>query len=562
MFKSFTFLLFLAVNFTVWSQMITADSIWCLPIGTAKPELSAGFGDIRPNHFHMGLDFRTDGIEGIPLYAVADGYISRIRISPSGYGRVIYIDHPNGLTSVYAHCSQFSERINSFVIPTQIQFKQNEIDWKFSPNELPVIKGEQIALSGNSGNSTGPHLHFELRDTKTEHALNPLLHGFHVSDATPPSLHGVRLLAIDENGYVIPGKSLVVPLTKNVHRVKLPQDFIQGKGKLGITISATDPMKSGGHGFGLFSAEIVSSNHEQFGFEMAEISFDDSRYVNNHMDYDEYKSKGIKYQKLFRNKHNPLTIYQLESLGGISLNGMDSISCSLMLEDVNGNVSQHELLIEYPFDMNHNKHPFFDSLLYFIPEALYTFRSENMKVLVDPNTFYEPIKKTMNFSLGQFGNSKTVIQKPICIEMRAKNTPAIEKQYLAINGDALESTRENGWLASESKQLGTFSIKVDTIAPKIVFMPTSSNVVIPNQFSWKMTDGQSGIAKYELLINGEWNTVYFDQKSNLVTWKNDRRATIIGPPSENVLSMEFRVTDRCGNVQIWSKVVSVIDEPR
>jgi hypothetical protein len=562
MFKSFTFLLFLAVNFTVWSQMITADSIWCLPIGTAKPELSAGFGDIRPNHFHMGLDFRTDGIEGIPLYAVADGYISRIRISPSGYGRVIYIDHPNGLTSVYAHCSQFSERINSFVIPTQIQFKQNEIDWKFSPNELPVNKGEQIALSGNSGNSTGPHLHFELRDTKTEHALNPLLHGFHVSDATPPSLHGVRLLAIDENGYVIPSKSLVVPLTKNVHRVKLPQDFIQGTDKLRITISSTDPMKSGGHGFGLFSAEIVSSNHEQFGFEMAEISFDDSRYVNNHMDYDEYKSKGIKYQKLFRNKHNPLTIYQLESLGGISLNGMDSISCSLMLEDVNGNVSQHDLLIEYPFEKNHNKHPFFDSLLFFIPEALYTFRSENMKVLVDPNTFYEPIKKTMNFSLGQFGNSKTVIQKPICIEMRAKNTPAIEKQYLAINGDALESTRENGWLASESKQLGTFSIKVDTIAPKIVFMPTSSNVVIPNQFSWKMTDGQSGIAKYELLINGEWNTVYFDQKSNLVTWKNDRRATIIGPPSENVLSMEFRVTDRCGNVQIWSKVVSVIDEPR
>ncbi|MBP5995875.1 MAG: M23 family metallopeptidase [Crocinitomicaceae bacterium] len=562
MFKSFTFLLLFAVNFTVWSQMITADSIWCLPIGTAKPELSAGFGDIRPNHFHMGLDFRTDGKEGIPLYAIADGYISRIRISSSGYGRVIYIDHPNGLTSVYAHCSQFSERINSFVIPTQIQFEQNELDWKFSPNELPVNKGEQIALSGNSGNSTGPHLHFELRDTKTEHALNPLLHGFHVSDVAPPSLHGIRLLAIDENGFVVPAKSLIIPLTKNVHRVKLPQDFIQGTDKLGITISATDPMKSGGHGFGLFSAEIVSSNHEQFGFEMADISFDDSRYVNNHMDYDEYKSKGIKYQKLFRNKYNPLTIYQLESRGGISLHGFDSISCSIILEDVNGNVSQHELLIEYPFEMKQMKHPFFDPLLYFLPEALYTFHSENMKVLVDPNTFYEPIKKTMNLSFGQFGNSKTVIQKPICVEMRAKNTPAIEKQYLAINGDALECTRENGWLASESKQLGTFSIKVDTVAPTIVFMPTSSNVVIPNQFSWKMTDGQSGIAKYELLINAEWNTVYFDQKNNLVTWKNDRRATIIGPPSENVLSMEFRVTDRCGNVQTWSKVVNVIDEPR
>jgi len=133
MFKSFTFLLLFSVHFTIWSQVITTDSIWCVPIGTVKPELSAGFGDIRPNHFHMGLDFRTDGKEGVPIYAIGNGFISRIRISPSGYGRVIYIDHPNGLTSVYAHCSKFSDRINSFVLPTQIQFKQNELDWKFSP---------------------------------------------------------------------------------------------------------------------------------------------------------------------------------------------------------------------------------------------------------------------------------------------------------------------------------------------------------------------------------------------------------------------------------------------
>ena len=125
MFKSLTFFLVLALNVSCWTQIITVDSSWHLPIGISVPELSAGFGDMRPNHFHMGLDFRTNGKEGIPLYAIADGYISRIRISPTGYGRVIYIDHANGLTSVYAHCSKFSDRMNSFVIPTQIQFKQN-----------------------------------------------------------------------------------------------------------------------------------------------------------------------------------------------------------------------------------------------------------------------------------------------------------------------------------------------------------------------------------------------------------------------------------------------------
>jgi hypothetical protein len=232
------------------------------------------------------------------------------------------------------------------------------------------------------------------------------------------------------------------------------------------------------------------------------------------------------------------------------------------LEDVNGNVSQHEIVLQYSYEMKKSQHTFFDPSHYFIPDSLYTFHSENMKVFVDPTTFYEPTKKSMNLSLGQFGNSKTVIQKPICVEMRAKSTLPMEKQYLSINGDALETTRENGWLAVESKQLGTFSIKVDTVAPAIVFLPTSSNVVVPSQFYWKITDVLSGIANYELLLNGEWTTVYFDQKSNLVTWKNDRRASIIGPPTENVLSMEFRVTDRCGNVQTWSKVMNVIDEPR
>jgi hypothetical protein len=185
-----------------------------------------------------------------------------------------------------------------------------------------------------------------------------------------------------------------------------------------------------------------------------------------------------------------------------------------------------------------------------------------MQVLVDPQTFYEPVKKDMKLPLGQFGNSKTVIQKPICIEMKAKNSVPIEKQYLTINGDALETTRENGYLASESKQLGTFSIKADTIAPIIQLIPTSSNVIVPSEFHWKITDGLSGIARYELLLNGEWTMVYLDQKSNVVSWKNDRRVTIIGPTTENVLLMELRVTDRCGNVQTWTKELHVIDEPR
>jgi hypothetical protein len=183
-----------------------------------------------------------------------------------------------------------------------------------------------------------------------------------------------------------------------------------------------------------------------------------------------------------------------------------------------------------------------------------------MNVFIDTLTFYEPVKKLEKLSTGQFGSSKTVIQKAICVELKGKNVIAIEKQYVSINGDALATTRENGWLSAESKQLGTFSIHVDTIVPVIQFMPTSSNNIVPSQFSWKITDSQSGISNYELFINGTWTVIYYDQKNTVVTWKNDKNATIIGPPSGNLLSMEFRVTDRCGNVQSWIKELHAIDE--
>ena len=561
MIKCLQILFFCCLHFFVRTQTVRVDSCWTSPIGIT-PVLSAGFGDIRPNHFHMGLDFRTNGVEGIPLFAVADGYISRIRISSSGYGRVLYINHPNGMTTVYAHCARFSERIMNVIVPLQVQFKENEFDWMLSPDQLPVAKGEQIALSGNSGNSTGPHLHFELRDTESEHALNPLLHGFHVDDIAAPVLHGIRLVGIDQNGYLIPGKSLSVLLTKWQHTVEIPKDFIAANEKIGVCISVTDPMKVGGHGFGLYAAEIWTNRSERFGFELKDISFDDSRYVNNHMDYNEYKSKGIKFQKLFRTKNNPLGIYTMQSLGGISLKGQDSVHCSLMLSDVNGNETQHTLQLIYPHELSLSSDPFYRSSNYFLPDSSYVFRTKNMVVEVDANTFYEPEKKSVNLSLSQFGSSKTVIQRPICLRMKVNPTLPIEKYYISVGGTALETSHEEGWLLTESKQLGTFSVKSDTVAPILKELPTSSNVLIPAFLSWKISDSQSGISSYDLYIDGEWTPIYYDQKNNCLIWQNNRRATIIGPKTEQFISLELIVKDRCGNKSVWKKSLFLIDAPR
>jgi hypothetical protein len=234
----------------------------------------------------------------------------------------------------------------------------------------------------------------------------------------------------------------------------------------------------------------------------------------------------------------------------------------LILTDVRGNTAQHVLTIQHPHLISQEQKSFFDQQTHFIPDSSYRINTSNMNVFVEGNTFYEPVKKLVKLSTGQFGSSKTVIQKAICVELKGKNSTAIEKQYIAVNGDALATTRENGWLSAESKQLGTFTTNVDTVAPVIQFMPTSSNNVVPSQFSWKITDRQAGIDRYDLFINGEWTIVYYDQKNDVVTWKNDLRATVIGPASKNVLSMELRVTDRCGNIQTWLKELFVIDEHR
>jgi murein DD-endopeptidase MepM/ murein hydrolase activator NlpD len=201
-------------SYSIKTQIVFCENGLHPPLGIPL-ELSATFGDIRPNHFHMGLDFRTNGREGIPIHAIDEGFISRIRISPSGYGKVIYVDHPNGTTSVYAHCSSFSTKINDFILPIQKKQFLNELDLSFTKNNLKVKKGEFLAYSGNSGNSTGPHLHFEIRNTKTEIAMNPLTVGFAVKDTLAPQITAFKLYAIDENGYVIPGKSKLMKVEKS-----------------------------------------------------------------------------------------------------------------------------------------------------------------------------------------------------------------------------------------------------------------------------------------------------------------------------------------------------------
>ncbi len=551
-------LFFILSIIAVFGQDVRIDSKYHSPLGIPL-QLSAIFGDIRPNHFHMGLDFKTNQKEGIPIYSISDGYISRIKISPNGYGRVIYIDHPNGITSVYAHCSAFSKEISDYILPKQVAAFSNDIDLKLEKNEFPLKKGDFIALSGNSGSSTGPHLHFELRETKTEHALNPLLYGFSITDNFSPSIDEIKVYAVDENGYLIPGKSMMVKVqkTKNgfvipSNKIILPKDFVPSYGQLAFSVSGTDRIGSNGTNCGLFENICLVDNDTLFHSVCDRISFDDSRYVNSHQDLDEYKKSKTRFHKLFKTAHNPLDIYHYESLGTLKIAPKDTLTVQISLKDVSKNNSNLSFTIITPSEAPLNSENFYSSKTYFLPDSAYHLVGKQMKIDIEPYTFYEPVKKFNEINNNRFGSSEIPIQKSFKVEMNSLPNINSEKQFIQVlsNGkaNALLTTRVNGKLNAESKLFGIYSVKIDTIAPKITplnFKETDS-VITNSNLTWKVSDSQTDIKNYNLLVNGEWFPLEYDLKSNRLIYVRDK----IHRMEETI---EVLVLDGCGNVGIWKK---------
>ncbi|MBM3185947.1 MAG: M23 family metallopeptidase [Bacteroidetes bacterium] len=555
------FVVFLFIGSKSVAQHVTVDSKYHSPLGIPL-QLSAIFGDIRPNHFHMGLDFKTNQREGIPIHSISDGYISRIRISPIGYGRVVYIDHPNGITSVYAHCSTFSEKITDFLEPFQVEAFSNNIDLKLRENELIVQKGELIALSGNSGSSTGPHLHFEIRDTKTEHGLNPLLHGFNIIDNSTPVIQALKIYAVDDKGYQIPGKSMIINVQKTKNGYSIPgnkiiltKDFIPDYGQLAFAVSGSDPIGLAGN-FGLFENICIIGNDTLFQSKYNRISFDDSRYVNSHQDLDEYKKSKLRFHKLFKTAHNPLHIYQFEQIGSIKVNPKDSLNVEIILKDVSKNSSTLRFSVVCPRETASKSERFYSSKTHFIPDSSYHFKSEQMEIDIEPFTFYEPIKKIKAIENNRFGNNEITIQKAFKVTMQPIKNINIElkNQYIQVvsNGKStpLFTKIENQKLTAESKVFGQFYVKIDTIAPKIFpeNFKESDTLIHGKKLIWKVLESQTDIFNYNILVNGEWKQLEYDLKTNrLIYFRKDK--TI------KTAIIEILVSDNCENIGSWKKIL-------
>jgi hypothetical protein len=523
--------------------------------------LAANFGELRPNHFHMGVDFKTNGVEGLPLYAIESGFISRIKVSPYGYGKVIYIDHPNGVTSVYAHCSGFKGKIDSLVRTIQQQIESTEIDVYFSPKDLPVKRGEIIALSGNTGHSSAPHLHFELRDTKTEDALNPLLNGFPIADHREPEIKGMKVYALNEDGFQIPGRSKYVKVVKGVGGfrvpgdvVKVPANFCSEKGGIGFSFDVIDFFDASMNVCGLYGSTLKRNEMDTiFCQRIDQISFDHSRYINSHKDYHEYKQAKRKLHKSFKTAQNPLDIYPSDELGIIHAKPGDLLSLYYAVFDVKNNSTKLQFTVSIEQGaMDQRKEPF-PSETYFHPDSAYHYVTEQVEFYCEKGTFYEPTRKDLSLKgTYAFGDPREPIQEPITVKLRI---PASindkSKCYIAVTTTGgrthnIDSQEEGDWTTGSSMELGTFKIRQDTLAPTV--QPSNfkgSSVAGKTKLTWKVSEYQTNIEDYDLYIDGKWHVLEYETKGDVF---------IFTKPSnlKGTHKVELIVRDTCGNERKWS----------
>jgi hypothetical protein len=269
--------------------------------------LNANFGEMRPNHFHMGLDLSTESRENLPVYAPADGFISRMKIETGGFGRAIYLDHPNGTTTLYAHMNRFIPAAEEYLEQQQYAQKTWKIDVKVPADVLPVKKGQLIGYSGNTGASQGPHVHFEIRDTKTENCLNPLRFRFLLPDVTPPDVF--RLVFYDRDKSVYEQSPIVYPVIKRGNQYHVPNRVELPFDKVFVAIQATDRMTGVPNANGFFAASLKIDDAFVTSFKLDNISYDQTRYLNGHIDYTHKMRNGAYYQMLFPAQKMDLPIY-------------------------------------------------------------------------------------------------------------------------------------------------------------------------------------------------------------------------------------------------------------
>ena len=514
--------------------------------------ISGTFGEIRSSHFHAGLDIKTGGKQGLKVRSVLDGKVSRIRVAISGYGKAIYIDHPNGTTSVYAHLKNFSPKIESYIKEAQYE-KESYVIEKFPKNELAVLKGEVIGFSGNTGGSSGPHLHFEIRDTKNQMPFNPMIFNIDVVDTKKPVIQ--KLFLFHENNFgedIITQKIELKKISDGLY--KAPKIYTSGKIGIGLQMYDNQDLslfnKNGIHSIKIFMDDKIISD-----YNYNNIKFDDSQYLNLLIDYKEFKSKKIRVQKLFNpNNSNISFIDKDEKNRKFSIEENKSYDLLIEISDFKKNTSKIEMKI------TGRKTNFINPTIegeLILPENEYLFKFKDQTVHLKKNTFYYPTRLDVykDHDSIKINPDISLFKKSFSIEFFANKYDSISKRQSFIA--RLNKKKKIAYsptiikdsiFISKSVQAGTYFLAKDSIPPKIKPINFKKNQWLSKyQFlKVKIEDDLSGIKSYEGEINGKWVLFEYEPKNKNLTYNfNDLKF------KSGKQNLKLKVTDNVGNQSIF-----------
>lgn len=523
--------------------------------------LSGNFAELRPNHFHGGIDIKTQGRTGLPVYAAAEGNIERIVVSPSGYGNALYIGHPNGTTTLYGHLHSFAPEIENYIRKIQYEKETFAIDHSVPADTLKVKKGQQIAKSGNSGSSGGPHLHFEIRKVKDQTMmLNPLQFNMPVKDKTKPVIQSLMVYPVSDDAGVS-GKQLPqrfeTILTGNVYQLKVNQP-IPVWGKIGFGLQAVDLLDGSLNHCGIYSLKLSIDNELVYSFTMDDFAIEESKYINSHMDYEQAIRSKRRLYRTWIEPGNKLNIYDKNEKSGI-FKATDGQLHQVKYEitDVYGNATSLSFKIQSKeatfavsepkgehFKFNRNNHIRNDNIEFTVPEgALYNDVDFLYEKKPSTAKFYSPIYK--------LHNPYTPLHFACPLRIKAVNLPKnLESKVMLAQvdpttGQIFSATGKyvDGWVEGNIRVLGNYALAVDTVAPKIVPLSITGKKTLTEttKIRFTITDNLSGIETIRGTIDGQWVLFEYDLKNKLISYTFDKNRIQFGKNHElNLTVTDFR----------------------
>lgn len=528
------------------------------------PEVAGNFMELRTNHFHSGLDLKTNGRIGQPVMAPADGWVSRINISPVGYGKAVYISHPSGYTTVYGHLDRLNGKLATTLLDLQYAAREFSIDKSFQPGELPVKQGDIIAYSGNTGGSTAPHLHYEVRRTSDQHALDPQAFGVNVPDNVPPTIYGIRIDALDSLARTSPlpagAHGFNTTATTDSTFVLKPGAKVSALGTVGISVNAIDRYTNSANICGIRALSVAVDGKAVCVIKLDEVDFGVQRYCNAYMDYRLFKGGKMHYNRCYKLPNNRLQLYTPETAPGrITLEPGKDHAVQVVATDASGNRSTLHFTLHGATAEEAARWP--------APRPkgrLYQYANPNlieepgMRFSLPPNALYQdtylvtntaPVPEGALAPLFRVQDELTPIQlsSEITLDVTGKYPAGQDAKLLIVRRSGGKSVPEGGIfkggkITTSVRSLGEFTVMIDTVPPVVTPIGLAADMKGKRSFRVRVTDNLSGVDKWAAKLDGKWILMEYEPKAHTLQHTFDKYSDLPGTHT-----FELEVTDERGN---------------